>query len=301
MQYSFFEGLEPLAKFSMSDTPSGYPKPVDGKPYDSEAPTQLWQSPFRHLSQFPNRRAARRRERLEALLKGQEITSTGMLSATNLTHTAATQDVSPLPHVENPLPDPPAPESIPTGTYTSIRPVSGPRMAVFIAVGVAVGGLAALQLNRVLTPGHAETTASAVATAAVAPAAPVVIAPPTPVRVAPSVPTEYAFGVEACAPEEAKPAGVPPLQVDIVAARPTARQGKPASTTALNPDAAHAAASDAVPAFVTPEQASQASCSRYPTVHIPTQLHPRINPLMTSNQVFSDKALVKSGSQAPHP
>ena len=288
----------------MRDTPSGTPEPLDGKPYDSEAPTQLWQSPFKHLSEFPVRRAARRRERLEALLKGQEITSTGMVSATGLTHTAATQDVSPAPLPENVFPDhPPPPESIPTGTYTSIRPVSGPRMAVFIAVGVAAGGLAALQLNRVLTPSTPDRATAAAAAVAVTPAEPapvrVAVVPAVPVPAAPEIPVPEA---EACAPEEAKDAVVPPLQVEIVPVRPVARSSsKSATTTPLPPEPASGAdAHEASSAFVNTSQSSDSSCSRYPSVHIPTQLHPRINPLMTSNQVFTEQGLAKTNRQVPN-
>lgn len=279
----------------MSDTPSGYPQPIDGKPYDSEAPTQLWQSPFRHLSQFPTRRAARRRERLEALLKGQEITNTGLLSSTNLTHTAATQDVSPLPLAENLLPDgPPPPESIPTGTYTSIRPVSGPRMAIFIAVGVAVGGLCALQLNRVLTPAIG-AKADTVTASAPPPVHAVAVGP-----IVAEAPMTNAFEVEGCAPEEPKSASIPPLQVDVVAARPMPRTSKPAASNAApSEQAAGPSAPYAVTAMVNSAPTEQSSCSRYPSVHIPTQLHPRINPLMTSNQVFSEQGVVKSNRHTP--
>lgn len=282
----------------MSDTPSGYPQPIDGKPYDSEAPTQLWQSPFRHLSQFPNRRAARRRERLEALLKGQEITNTGLLTSTSLTQTAAIQDVSPLslPLAENVLPDcPPPPESIPTGTYTSIRPVSGPRMAVFIAVGVAVGGFAALQLNRVLTP--ADGAKQATVTAAI----PAVVSAVAPVSIVPAAPVANAFEPAGCEPEEAKIAAVPPLQVDVVALRPIARSSKPSTVITASPEhEALPTSPDAMEAMVNTDQPAQASCSRYPSVHIPTQLHPRINPLMTSSQVFTEQGLAKSHQQVPH-
>ena len=38
----------------------------------------------------------------------------------------------------------------------------------------------------------------------------------------------------------------------------------------------------------------------FPSVHIPTQLHPRINPLMTSSQVFTEQGLAKSHQQVPH-
>jgi len=101
----------------MSDTLPGSSNSSDGQLNDSDAPTQLWQSPLRHLSQFPLRRAARRRERLEALLKGQEVTNTGSLSSTNLTQTAANRDVSPPPPAEHgSMERIPPPPSIPTGT-----------------------------------------------------------------------------------------------------------------------------------------------------------------------------------------
>lgn len=283
----------------MSDIPpSGYPKPSDGTPYDSEAPTQLWQSPFRHLSQFPNRRAARRRERLEALLKGQDVTSTGMLSSTNLTETVtpsstkstatAVADVSPFTPPAG-LPEaPPPPESIPTGTYTSIRPVSGPRLAIFVALGVAAGGLAALQLNRVLTPLDDEKQASA--TANVAPEAARTDEARAVVAAVPIAPEVFAIDArEACAPEESEEkAVVPPLHVDVVAVRPAtpmAKFGKATSHTSVSPVAAD---TDVSSALINPEPTTQTSCSR-PGVQIPTQLHPRINPLMTSNQVFADQ------------
>lgn len=278
--------------------PPGYPKPSDGTPYDSEAPTQLWQSPFRHLSQFPNRRAARRRERLEALLKGQDVTSTGMLSSTNLTETVtpsstkstatAAAELSPFTPPAG-LPEaPPPPESIPTGTYTSIRPVSGPRLAIFVALGVAAGGLAALQLNRVLTPPdgakQASVTASFAPEAARTDEAKAVVAAPVPLE---------AFALdapEACAPTEAdEKAVVPPLQVDVVAVRPASPSAKFTKTTSHTSVSGPVAIdTDVSSALVNPEPTTQTSCSR-PGVQIPTQLHPRINPLMTSNQVFADQ------------
>lgn len=280
----------------MRDTPSSYPKPTDGKPYDSEAPTQLWQSPFRQLSQFPTRRAARRRERLEALLKGQDVTSTGLLSSTNITVTTATPDVSPLPLPENVLPEvPPPPDSIPTGTYTSIRPVSGPRMAVFIAVGVAIGGLAALQLNRVLTPKLSEKQALTT-----------VSAPPTVITLAAaqppvSPPLVNAFEPESCAPEAQRSELIPPLQVDVVAMRPAVKASKPYLQTMTQTETPTSPSTSAnVASLVNPEQTNQASCSRYPAVHIPTQLHPRVNPLMTSNQVFAEQGPAKPNRQVPH-
>lgn len=297
----------------MSDIPpSGYPKPSDGPPYDSEAPTQLWQSPFRHLSQFPNRRAARRRERLEALLKGEDVTSTAMLSSTNLTETAtsaanasaasSSSDVSPFTPPAG-LPDvPPPPESIPTGTYTSIRPVSGPRLAIFVALGVAAGGLAALQLNRVLTPIEGATPNSV--TASVAPPAARTDEAKAAVAQAPEpIPAFEVDMPEACAPDAEKAPAVPPLQVEVVSVRATSPLAKPGKSTA------HASAPgpvtndtpvDVSSALVNPEPTSQTSCSRYSSVQIPTQLHPRINPLMTSNQVFAEERSQASTRRGSH-
>lgn len=296
-----FSRLHHFAAISMSDTLPGSSNPSNGKPNDSDAPTQLWQSPLRHLSQFPLRRAARRRERLEALLKGQEITSTGALSSTNLTQTA-NRDVSPPPPAYHPSAEEmPPPPSIPTGTYTSIRPVSGPRLAVFVALGVAVGGLAALQLNRVLTPHEHERSerrtvesAQAAAAALVTPSTPQAAPPLT----QPSMPEPNA---EACAPGEFATADVPPLPVDVVASRPTARATKASSGLPASDERLAQPASESPPtASVNREPSSPGSCERYPSVHIPTQLHPRINPLMTSSQVFTERGTPKSNGPPPN-
>lgn len=291
--------------------PSSEYQQVNGDSEDSEAPTQLWVSPFKHLAQFPTRRAARRRERLEALLKGQEVTNTAMPSSTNLTgatathagetHTAATHATVASDDVYSNigLPErPPPPESIPTGTYASVRPVAGPRLAVFVALGVAMGGLAALQLNRVLSPTEVALANAAPANAAPVNAALVVAAAPVPLPQAPppsrefSPPVQVDNSVQACAL-------VPPLQVDLVATRP---QGKLARSVGHEGTAASrttVSRGDINPLLepVDAVGAGQTSCSRNADVNIPTQLHPRINPLMTSSQVFTEQGASRTSQR----
>jgi hypothetical protein len=122
-----------------------------------------------------------------------------------------------------------------------------------------------------------------------------------PAHVVEAAPVVNAFEPEGCEPEVQKTAAVPPLQVDIVAARPIARNGKSTPAAIVTPEQSSAhEIRDAVSALTNPDPTSQSSCSRYPSVHIPTQLHPRVNPLMTSNQVFTEKGTAKSTQRIPH-
>jgi hypothetical protein len=258
--------------------PSGHPR--DAKPYDSEAPTQLWDNPSkdRNTSQFSLRRAARRRERLEALLKGYEENATSTELGTPLGSANVAplrRDVAPPPA----LPQIPAAPSLPTGTYTSVRPVTGPRLAVFVALGVAMGGLAALQIDRLISPASPAVAASGVER------------PQLQVEIPLAQAAEPALELNEPSEETViladENAEVPPLQVEIVPLRAPVKTQRPA--LAETPPATN------VSPVLPPELAfapapQQSSCGRYPAVHVPTQLHPRINPLMTSNQVFTERS-----------
>lgn len=266
--------------------PSAHPR--DAKPYDSEAPTQLWDSPSkdRDTSQFSLRRAARRRERLEALLKGYEENATSTELGTPLGSPNSTQgrrDVTP----PRALPQIPTAPSLPTGTYTSVRPVTGPRLAVFVALGVTIGGLAALQIDRLISPESPFVAAGRPETPQLQVEVPLVQdSPPAP---RPNDSTEEVMALVEQAPE------VPPLQVEIVQLRQPAKPQRP--TSAETPPAANVSPPPPPEGAFTPAT-QQSSCGRYPTVHVPTQLHPRINALMTSNQVFTERS---SGTEARDP
>jgi hypothetical protein len=262
--------------------PSGHPR--NAKPSDSEAPTQFWDSPLKDTTEFSVRRAARRRERLEALLKGYDATNT---STELVPPPFSAEFSSPGDHVSPPpLPEVPEPPSLPTGTYTSVRPVTGPRLAVFVALGVAVGGLAALQLDRVLSPTDATPAAANAARSPQQNEAPRAEAPEATEQVYDS--TEEVLAMVG----EAQMADVPPLQVEVVQLRPPNRIPRANVVDVPPQTVATANVSQEPPATSAfAPNVNQSACSRYPTVHIPTQLHPRVNPLMTSSQVFTGGAL----------
>ncbi len=262
--------------------PPGHPQ--NAKPSDSEAPTQFWDSPLKETTEFSVRRAARRRERLEALLKGYDATNT----STELVPPPFSPELSSSgDHVSPPpLPEVPEPPSLPTGTYTSVRPVTGPRLAVFVALGVAVGGLAALQLDRVLSPTEATPAGANAAQAALRNESPQAEAPAAAEQTYDS--TEEVLAMVG----EAEMADVPPLQVEVVQLRPPNRIHRANGVDVPPQTASTANVSQEPPATLAfAPNVNQSACSRYPTVHIPTQLHPRVNPLMTSSQVFMERGL----------
>lgn len=230
---------------------------VDDTNTDSDAPTQLWSGRLSFASLTPSLRAARRRQKLEALLNTQ----------TGITFEAAAQPLETKPQTDNQTRKNP-PSTTPPVVAAAVVPMSmsGPQLALFVAVGVAVGGIAALRLDHFLHPfgqqaqvvnSEQPTAAPTQVLAANAPleekvVSAVVESPPVQVTVVPTVvPRQQA----------AKPR---------VSADPVPQLNTPASTLAL------------------PAKLEQPTAANGEELRIPTQLHPRINPLMTSKQVFRE-------------
>jgi hypothetical protein len=245
----------------MRDRPHAeIPDSTDDTHRDSDAPTQLWSGRLSISAPTPHLRAARRRQRLEALLN----TQTGItFEATPEASEANVTEAKPLERVAlHPSTTPPV--------VAAARPpmwLSGPQLALFVAVGVAVGGMAALHVDHLLHPfgrNHRETATTS-----------------TPTHQTPM----FAANAESQRPtEESKRSDVANVHVAAAPVQP-ARTLPPRVRTQMaesSPQAqTNAGAADRPAAVESPSNA--------PTdLRIPTQLHPRINPLMTSNQVFRD-------------
>lgn len=238
--------------------------PDDDTDRDSDAPTQLWSGRLSFASITPRLRAVRHRQRLEALLNTQTgITydAASELPATKPRPTPASEKPSVHQQSTNP----------PLATAAATSPgMSGPQLALFVAVGVAVGGIAALHLDHILHPfsrhdREVHTAAQSVQQA----------------------PASAARGNElhTAAPESKRD--------DLSNVRLAAAPIQPARS--LTPKLRSQGSEANLPAQVNPPLAATATPAKPPEVdpsdelRIPTQLHPRINPLMTSNQVFREK------------
>jgi hypothetical protein len=252
---------------------------------NSESPTQiLWDSSnkTRNLAEVSQRRAARRRERLEALLKGDDtaVTQTEVDLHPPGEVTSATQLSIP----------PPSRSSLPAAAYPAPpSPIAGPRLALYVALGVAVGGVLALQIDRLLNaPSHSATPTTAY----------VAMDAPSPDE------ASYAYRYDSteevpATNDDANGADVTPNVERLVPPPAVRRQRMALAAAPATPPMAAAPTETPLPPNVSPSPPSlvlaqvseQTACSQYPTVHIPTQLHPRVNPLMSSSQVFADHRL----------
>lgn len=232
---------------------------------DFDGPTQVWSGQLSLSSLTPRLRAARRRQRLEALLNTQ----------TGITFEAVpkTPDVrSDHRAAEKPGRHSRRNTSAPGADATKSKALSGPQLALFVALGVAVGGIAALQLDRVLQPtsDRSHDTARDLLTQ------PLVTQPPALAVAMRELPVN----------ESSNQVEAPPIQVAVPPAQ-SARSLSPkprAQTTyaaAPLPPSTRGAVPPAMTDPATPQNGND--------LRIPTQLHPRINPLMTSNQVFRDE------------
>lgn len=269
----------------MRETPPPGPSHSES-PRNSDAPTQvLWDSSYqtRNLAEFSQRRAARRRERLEALLKGDDtaVTQTELDMHSPGEATSATQVSIPPPSTRS---------SVPAAAYPAPPgAAAGPRLALYIALGVAVGGVLALQIDRVLNaPSPNGTSTAAYVTTA------------TPAPETSSYAYRYDSTEEVLAVIEEADVDDVPRDVERFAPSPTVRRQRmamgtppsPASPQAAPPMAASPAnVSQPPPPLRLAQVSEQTACSQYPTVHIPTQLHPRVNPLMSASQVFAEQRL----------
>ncbi len=131
----------------MRDRPhADIPDSVDDTNRDSDAPTQLWSGRLSFASLTPRLRAARHRQRLEALLNTQTgITFEAAADIPELKPRSSRDEDKPALH--QPSTTPPV-----VAAASSSTSLSGPQLALFVAVGVAVGGIAALHMDHILHP-----------------------------------------------------------------------------------------------------------------------------------------------------
>lgn len=247
---------------------------------DFDAPTQLWSGRLSLSSLTPRSRAARRRARLEALLN----TQTGITFEAHKTPDVRSERAYNAGR--------PARNRQPSAKteVTKSKALSGPQLALFIALGVAVGGIAALQVDRALQPlgGLSREPASDPVAeplaAQLTAAQPAALQPPA-ARAATAQPPGFAVAIRELPVNEPTLDDPALLEVAVPPARPMRSLAPKARAAAT--DAAPVSAPTyraGVPATTEPKAPKGGDEPR-----IPTQLHPRINPLMTSNQVFYEK------------
>jgi hypothetical protein len=230
---------------------------------DSDAPTQLWSGRLSLSSLTPRLRAARHRQRLEALLNTQ----------TGITFEAQPDIPEPQPQSANRGPQSARQVSSTTPPVVAAAAahsaLSGPQLALFVAVGVAIGGIAALHTDHLLHPftkqareAHTEQQTAQQPSA-----------------------FDARDRSQQVAIEESKRQDVATIQVAVAPAQP-ARSLAPKLRS--NPVEVNLLTQSPPAALRGPQGDPQAG-STGGDLRIPTQLHPRINPLMTSNQVFKDQ------------
>jgi hypothetical protein len=247
----------------MRDLPPAEVPEVVQDNQNSDAPTQLWSGRLSLASIAPRLRAARHRERLEALLNTQTgITFDAASERPQRIQKAKRTKEKPYPVSHSTTPP------VVTGKTTS-NGLSGIQLAVFIAVGVAVGGIAALQLDHLLRT-FARHHKEPVSTQQPPSQGPTLAAN------APVIPLAV----------DSRIAEISTIPVAVAPAQPARTSTKPRTSNVDVPPQYQVAAPGAVaPVEVTGPPNTGASTD----VRVPTQLHPRINALMTSNQVFRDQ------------
>ena len=326
-------------KSGVPTTQLGYPEALSDEDPDSDAPTVIHPSPGTPVPD--NRRADAHRQRLEELVRRASLAPASEPPPT-LKHPSS---ASPRTSGERHRTSRPAAATASrdnSASHGSIAPTSAPlsslsthivgfKLAVWVGVGVAVGGLAAMHLDRVLHPaqpvvecGSDKTAAPPAASTALgraqrAPAvertalsgdvSPVIEGAPT-ARAYPEVRSALASRVRSATQRDAIGEKPRSAAVDKVTAKhEPPKQLTPADDLARPNSPPLPSSQPMLPPLVLRTEGPKGSLSdradsaepttpswddHFPTqacadpsrVQVPTQLHPRVNPLMTSGQVF---------------